>query len=305
MKKSTLWAFLMLLGGTGANAATVSTYTIARATVNPVLVNVDPSAVDDTDIGGGDTTASSSYSSNSNASVASTSTSSSLFADGDTGVIRASSSASGVRGDGFGDGNTNAQGSIRETYTLSGSGTFTASIRLSGVWDVSRINLQPGQPDPDPFWQVQSSVSIDGNSSNSLRDAVCIGTACGPSINQSDSGSITDYILTVSRDYFIASGTRIATVDFSLLTQLASATNGLIDFGNTAELLVETTGSLFASPSDPDFLSDPAFNGGGGNGNGEGGNGGGDPSVVPLPASSLLLLCGLTGLAFLRRRKEA
>lgn len=287
MPRATILAFATLICASSAHAATVDIQAFASAAVFADRVT-------NQELGGGDTSTSSSFSESTTATVGSTSISSDAFVDGDTGVIRASSTAVGNRGDGLGDGGSVASGEIRETYTLSGSGTLTASIRLSGVWDLSRDRVSPGGPDPVPFWQVQSDVIVDG-----VRDFVCLGTACGPSINQSNSGSISDFILTASRDFSVNSGTQNAVVAFSLFTQILTA-NGFIDFGNTAELFVETTGSLIALPSDPDFLSDPVFNN-----NGGGGDPSPPPSPVPLPASAFLLLGGLAGLLGIRRRKRS
>ena len=173
----------------------------------------------------------------------------------------------------------------RETYQLTGVGTLTASLLLDGTWDLSR-------PTGTPFWQVQSSILFNANSSpNPQASSVCIGTACSGSISTANSGSLSGYLLTKSLDFNTTNpfAPNSLVIDVSLLTQIAAG-NGLLDFGNTAKLLIETTGNLVATPSDPDFLSDPAFLD--------------NPSAIPLPAGMVLMLTALAGLGAARLRRD-
>lgn len=274
--RSIIIAGVFFVLATGAHAASINVYATASANTNSTPQDTETNFLLDAD-----SAISSSYSARADASSGGVSGASNAFADGDTGVMRAASTMSGDRSDGLGNGGTNAQVRISEIYTISGSGTLTASILLDGTWDLSRVNIFDITPAPLPFWQVQSSVSIGTN-----RDFICLGTSCGPSLSQANSGSITDYLLTVSQDYSSPVGPTNVQVVFDLLTQISTG-NGTIDFGNTAKLLVTTSGGLIATPSDPGFISDPAyFNG----------------SVIPLPSSLLLLLAGVGAFGILRRR---
>jgi hypothetical protein len=79
-------------------------------------------------------------------------------------------------------------------------------------------------------------------------------------------------------------------------------TGNTLFFGVTSETAFSTvsiTGSLFGDGLSFDNLY---FRAAGGPGNG--GGGGEDPEVIPLPASGLLLLGGLAGIAVLRRRRR-
>lgn len=209
---------------------------------------------------------------------------STAFADSDTGVLRAISSMNGNSGDGVGFGNSSASASIVETYLLSGSGTLTASILLDGVWSLTRATIQPGPP-PLPFWQAQAQVSIGPNTQFVPTDFACFGTACGPSLSTASEGSVDGLLLQVTRDFFLTSPTNV-NVDFSLFTQLLTG-DGFVNFGNTAKLFVEASDGLTATPSDPDFLSDPAF-----------------LQVIPVPPALPLMLAGLAALAMIGRAKR-
>lgn len=81
-------------------------------------------------------------------------------------------------------------------------------------------------------------------------------------------------------------------------------TGNTLFFGVTSEAAFTTvsiTGSLFGDGLSFDNLY---FRAAGGPGNGGGGGGDPDPEVIPLPASGLLLLGGLAGVAALRRRRR-
>lgn len=66
--------------------------------------------------------------------------------------------------------------------------------------------------------------------------------------------------------------------------------SGFLDAMNTAEIYLRTFGDVTATALTAGFLSDPAFS------QPE------DPAPVPLPASALMLIAGLGGLAALRRK---
>ena len=275
----------------GAQAATIDAFAVATASTNPVLVpgggNVQETVSEQES-----SLISSSLGASASASSGQASTSASSFANSETGILRAESNASGTRGDGLGDGSSVASARLSETYSVTGTGSITVSMLVDGNWSLTRPNLQPSQPDPDPFWQVQADIRIGASS----RDFLCLGTACSPSIDSSSSGSITDHLLTTTAAFNSPFGAQNITISTSLFTQILTA-NGFIDFGNTAKILVEFSSGLTATPVDPNFLSNPAFL------EDTGGGGTTPPAPVPLPAGAPLLLGGLGLLAFMRRKR--
>jgi hypothetical protein len=83
----------------------------------------------------------------------------------------------------------------------------------------------------------------------------------------------------------------IVNITSTLLTQMLAGTNGTVDFARTAYLSVSFFDGATGTPNDPRSLTvDPRAS---------------QPSVIPLPASALLLPVGLGLMAALRRRKRA
>jgi hypothetical protein len=282
VKKLLISVFVFAAMATASNAASVNVYTTATTQNN----STTPTSDTDTNfLNNQSTTAQSTYSVSSSSTLGQTSASSFALADGDTGVMRTTSEVSGSNFDGTGQGGTNASVVVKETYSLSGKGTLTASILLDGSWDLSRIDRTLGALTPS--WQVQSNLTFN----NIQQQNFCLGTSCGPSVDRSNSGSISNYLLTASIDFDTSRLTspKSILIGFDLLSQI-SVGNGFIDFGNTAKLLVETSGTLIATPSDPDFLSDPAFLD--------------NPSAIPLPAGMVLMLTALAGLGAARLRRD-
>jgi hypothetical protein len=68
------------------------------------------------------------------------------------------------------------------------------------------------------------------------------------------------------------------------------AEQGFIDAMNTATMFLRTTGNVVLEPTNSLFLSNPAF------------VDPDEPTVIPLPATGLLLIGAVAGLASLRRR---
>ena len=269
--KTLLSAGALALFATTAPAATITVLTNTSA--NAIDAQADSQRVGD----GGPSEELSSYTATASAASGGATAGATVLADGDTGVIRATATTAGTTSDGAANATADTFARISETFSFTGSGTLTATLKLDGLWNIARPPAG-GQP-ATPFWQVQASVAMMG-----LRDFVCLGTLCSPSINSDNTGAISDYIISVSRDVN-SNQISAASVEFDLLTQI-TAGNGTLDFGNTAELLIETSGSLIATPSDSGFLSNPAF----------------AVAAVPLPASLLLLLSGVLGLGIWGRR---
>jgi hypothetical protein len=192
---------------------------------------------------------------------ANTEASARAFANGDRGALRVDVGA------GFSDGGTAsgaATAAIDETYTVTGSGTLTTSLKVDGSWFVLPVGGNA--------FQVQASTCVACNSNGSIRDFFALDLFDGAS------GSVNEVILTASQTFNAPFAPQQVQVGWDLLTQIFAP--GQVDFSNTGRLLIETTGSLIATPSDPSFLSDPIFFEE-------------DPAPIPLPPSALLLLGAL------------
>lgn len=278
--RSLLLSAVLAMSAAAAHSATIDTFTVAQTSAFDASSDLDRKE-DKTD-----TTVQASFASSSSASSGPVSASGSSIVDGDVGTIKTRASVSGSFGDGFGTGSSVAAGTLTETLTLSGSGTLSVSLKLDGNWALTPAVSSSGSSF-DPSWFVIAEVNIFGPQRQ--RDFVCLGNLCGPSLNDANTGSITDHLLNASANFTLTSPQTVD-VNFQLVSNISSG-NGLLDFGNTAEVLISTTGSLIATPADPDFLSDPAFLS--------------DTPVVPLPATGWLLLSAFGGLLASRRWRQS
>lgn len=175
-----------------------------------------------------------------------------------------------------------ATASVSETFSLSGSGTFTASMLVDLDWNVNG------------GWQSQATVSLAGNP---LQDTFSALPGIVPGSGTITTGSVDDELISIS--FFANSATTSSvTIDWSFFVQSISAgtTNtSFIDGSSTGTIWFETSSGLVATPTDSSFLSNAAFPG----------DLGTDPvAPVPLPASLLLLLGGIAGLGLVRHRKK-
>lgn len=174
---------------------------------------------------------------------------------------------------------------LSETFTISGSGSIRVEVAYDGEWaltpntfDFTAIGGTSG--DFGTGWQAQGTLELVTGSGLS-RDFFALNQNSAPR-----SGS-TAGVLSVTGN--VRDGEFIS-VASSLLTQILAGTNGTVDFARTAYLSVSFFDGATGVPNDPRFLSvDPLAN---------------DPSVIPLPASALLLPVGLGLMAALRRRRR-
>lgn len=195
------------------------------------------------------------------------------YANSTEGLLRADTLVAGVTADGLGDASASASARITETKSYTGgSGWVTAYLKLDGWWNIAG---------PTNSWQVQARVSAgtasDGININAISDG--------------NSGSFADRIFSVSQ--FVDARNRQVSVDFSwsLFAQQLS-TMGFLRFDNTAKIFIEEADELVGTFSDPLFLSDPAY------------TRTDSPTPVPLPASSILLVFGLSLLPLFRRLRS-
>lgn len=170
---------------------------------------------------------------------------------------------------------------LAETFRITGSGKVTVGMALSADWSAA-----------DFFFggcttYTSSIVGVGSNINCVTRDGLTDGTT----------GSIANELVSVSFDAPEGSD---GTFDvlwrmFAQLNvggELGPSEAGFIDALNTASIFVATEGDVVVSPVTAMFLSDPAF--------------GGPvlPTVVPLPASGVLL-SGILVLGAFARRKVA
>ena len=169
---------------------------------------------------------------------------------------------------------------IFETFTLFGTGTFTATSLVDVIWD-------------SPAFSFFSDVTLSGAFIGSgVSDMFYADSASDPS-----SGSALGKSLSVSVTLNDAAG-QVLTVIWRLFGDVSApstalATSSMLDASHTTTIGFETTGTLIATPSSSLFLSKA-----------QGGSGGVSP--VPVPSAGLMLCGALTGIFALRiRRKES
>lgn len=153
-----------------------------------------------------------------------------------------------------------ATASISETYLATGQGFMTARFAVDGVAFI------------DPLFSdliVQGSVCIACNTGSFASDFFYFDTV--PAF-----GSRRYDVELVVRKFIDADLSPIlVNVFWDILIQQFGP--GALDFQNTGKAFIETDGTLEVMPSDPEFLSDPAYT----------------STEVPIPASFLLLISGI------------
>lgn len=260
-----------------AFAASVSIVSDSAYTSNDFDVSIgDRNVFDRSVVDVGDTNlAGTSYSTSSSASGIGASASGSGSVDIDSGLIRSRSEVSldapaNTSGEST---STNTTSRLTTTATAVTSGTVTVNLAVDGLWDLTRDDGSAG-------WQVQGSLVLG---SVTAQDSFVLNGG------NSDDFGFFETMLSLT---FLANAGTTFSVTTTLLTQILSATEGLVDFSNTAALTFETDVELIFS--DTRVLTNLS----------DGGNGDGDPSVVPVPAGLPLLTTALLGLAVMRQRKR-
>ncbi|MDR4488868.1 MAG: PEP-CTERM sorting domain-containing protein [Nitrospirales bacterium] len=160
------------------------------------------------------------------------------------------------------------QAEISENFQVSGNGTVEALMQVSGSWNVSSFQSATQ-------FQIQSRLSLMNiaNPATQRTDGIALNQG-----NASFSGSLNQQL---SLLFPVVDGQTYQIGGF-LLTQILGGTKGFIDFGNTAEFMLNPSSGVSLTFSDPDFLTDPSF---------------GKSTPVPEPSTILLFGTGLVGVA--------
>lgn len=168
---------------------------------------------------------------------------------------------------------------LAETFRLTGSGTITVGMALSADWSATDFYFGGC---------TTYNASAMGGSFNS--DCVTHDI-----LTDFSTGSVANELVTVSFDAPEGTDGTFEVIwrlfaQLNVGGELGPSEAGFIDALNTANIFVATEGDVVVSPVTAMFLSDPAF--------------GGPvlPTVVPLPASGVLLLGGLLLGACIRRK---
>lgn len=183
-----------------------------------------------------------------------------------------------VESSGGGGGSTTVY--LAETFAVTGSGTLTAFLDVSGTYNL----FHPSGSDTG--FQIISRVAI--GTTPFAGHGFSIGPASinlqlnGP--NSPDSGVVDEQL---SGGKFITSGTTQVTVIALLLAQILGETGGVVDIA-FANLFLETSPGLTLTPVDPAYLSNPAFG----------------VTPVPLPAALPLLMSTLGFFGFMGWRRK-
>jgi len=166
--------------------------------------------------------------------------------------------------------------SITEDITASGAGTVTAKLAVDGFWSTSEVyDNRFG----DAF-SLGSSLIVSRKISGAIETSEVLLTAADDGL-----AGVADFVVTLMFD--VTDGEA-----FSLRSALGTnVPQGTSNFLNTATLALETTAGLDLNFATSGFLSkaqvtpvDPT------------------PAAVPLPAGAWLMLSGLAGFAFMRRK---
>lgn len=160
---------------------------------------------------------------------------------------------------------------ITESFLLNGTGTFTASM----LFDVSWGTLST--------WQAQGQVQIGA--------VTAFDSVLFDSTNSGSSGAVDDRLVSASVACTNCSNVSVNVSWFGLVQKLGGNGGGFVDASNTGTIWFEGTGGLLAAPSNANFLSDAAYPDDLAN-----------TTVVPLPATGVLLMGALWALALVGKR---
>ena len=266
---------------TGIGPSVIEAATVSTSTTVTLAVGTTPgTTLTDTDADTANspqTFVSSSSSVSGSADIASGTADAFASANSDTGELKVSTSNTrtldpGITYGGYASGLSTA--SIGETVLLNGTGTLTISMLVDVSWDVLSS------------WQAQAKVQIG----SVLQDVLVLGQS-----NSGQSGSIDDYMLSVSTNYASASNLSVDLLWSMFVQDLGSGLGGssLIDASHTGTIWFDTSGSLLATPSDSSFLANAVYPSDLSN-----------TTTVPLPASLPLLLAGLAGFGLTARQRR-
>lgn len=271
-----LAAAVGMLIGSGAYSATVDLEANAAATNMTAGSIPADSTFDVSSVTGSPSSATTTARATESGTDGSGVTTTSSSADISTGVLSASIDADitlapsttagpGVSGDAF--------ASITETFTLNGTGDFIVSMLVDATWDA-------------PVWRMQSSIQIGAVTAF---DSV----ALSPDRGFGSTGSVDDLLVRATTTGANLTGLTVDVIWDLAMIKSGDSSDGNLSLFNT--IWFETTGTLTATPSDPNFLNNALY---------PSDLRGDDPSVIPLPAGFWFLTSGLLGLGVLRHTKS-
>lgn len=218
----------------------------------------------------------------------SSSATSKASADETTGILRARVADSYEGYYGRGATGALAAASLSETFTVVGSGTITAHMKVDGSYSVSQkaVPFPPGGgtivgPD-DVSFRLFGGLALHNELLDSFDNMIDPGSTCAPSGCPSALGSVSQ-LLTTRLD--VENGQTI-TLGATILAQLIAG-EGVLDLSHTGLLSLMTSPGLTLLASDPRFLSKSPL------------------GTTPLPATLPLFASALGGLGLIswKRRK--
>lgn len=191
--------------------------------------------------------------------------------DGAAGQIKMS-----TLGAAFGDsvgGSAAAGAAIYEVFTVSGTGTLTASMEIDGVIDVV----------DGADWAIEASVCILCFTLESVETSVLQGNQTNTTFD------FNSGIFSASFDYTNAENA-LSILGWELTSTIGLGTSASLDLSNTANLNFFTTGDLVVTNINSSFLSSPVLT-----------TSPHETAPVPIPATGFLLFFSICFLSLCRR----